>query len=508
METDLFSEFETEEKKPEANIREVYMADAIERIKAMRDDPNMDIEDADVRFSTSLPLRMVRRAKVVIVGAGGLGNQQWKVVLGMGFRHLAIFDDDKVGIENVGSQGHNITDIGMLKVEAIKQAALLYRGIEIEAVPDRVHTYTELKDRLGYVPDIVITCTDSADFRSSFFHSLVEGRRGSSQLYLEIPYDYLPELWLDYRMSLGDWTCYAMPLRSMGKYGGSEEVAEYLAGYAKEALFSDHDEDLDSAMKIVEGDVLVIPDIGGDRQLRVVETTSMSVYVKADDGEVFSVTRGYDGKVIRKAQAVQERCTERGIIYTPFNVASYTGSFLHWLYTSYLKMFDDNREEAYEAVRDFLSGRLHMKPKVSYSARDWETITPTDTEESLRAKLAEARSMRDELEDRIEELMHEIKLMEDGSRREQEAAEHEEPEQEGTGELRILSESVSWGEMQPGNVVNFPQLDDQDVFCTVLEVHDNYALVQYGGDSGPMRVNIRFGNGIRRAVNAATVSAM
>ena len=50
--------------------------------------------------------------------------------------------------------------------------------------------------------------------------------------------------------------------------------------------------------------------------------------------------------------------------------------------------------------------------------------------------------------------------------------------------------------------MNFPLLDEPDVYCRILEAHDNYALVQYP-DERPTRVNIRFGGEIRRrATNA------
>ena len=187
----------------------------------------------------------------------------------MGFRRVSIFDDDTVGIENIGPQAHSILDLGIPKVDAVRQAALVYRGVEIQTVNSKVYSLSEIKSHLGYVPDIVITCTDSAEFRKGFFDSMLSNRTGTWRVALaRYNRGDLPKLWLDYRMSLGDWTCYALPLDYMIDGMLQQDKDKYLSGYYAEAMFSSE-------------------------------------------------------------EAVQEPCTARAIVYTGANVASYTGAYLH-----------------------------------------------------------------------------------------------------------------------------------------------------------------------------------
>lgn len=118
--------------------RELYWQAVEEEARRLLNDPNIDTNEADARFSTALNLEKLRSKSVVIIGAGGLGNWQWRIILGMGFRDVTIYDDDVIGIENVGSQGHSLLDMDTQKVSAVQQAALAYRGIRITARPIRV----------------------------------------------------------------------------------------------------------------------------------------------------------------------------------------------------------------------------------------------------------------------------------------------------------------------------------------------------------------------------------
>ena len=451
MESDIFSfaEENTPERVEEENIREKYLESVREKIASMRNSQDIDIDDADIRFSTSLPLYAVRNATIAIIGAGGLGNSQWDVLLGMGFRHLAIFDDDKVGIENIGSQGHDLNDIGLYKVEAIRQKALIYRGVEIEAVPERVSNFGEVTDKLGYVPDIVITCTDSADFRRSFFNWFVSERgmfsRNASQM---------PLLWLDYRMSLGDWTCYALPLRFMTwDYArlSAESLMRFMQGYRNEAIFPEND--------VTEED----PETG---ELRVVQ-------------------RG----------AVHESCTERGIIYTPKACGAYTGAYLHWFYKEFRKHFpeldadshthitSEEVREAKEAITSWIQCKLPKQHKVSFSARDWEFITETRREENLRKKLLEKNGQIEALEDELEAMRAKIRELERGACAQPEP--EPEPEQQD-------DEMISWGELRPGDKVLFIDLEGEDGEpCRIIDVSPVLATADYDGKQ--LCINSKFG---------------
>lgn len=254
------------------SIRENYLNALCDKALELQNDPNFDLNEADVRFSTALNLFRVRNSLVAVIGAGGLGNWQWRILASMGFKRIAIYDDDNVGIENVGPQAHSVFDLDMPKVKAVENAALMYRGIKILARNKRVMSYTEICDDLGEDPDIVIGCTDSADFRNNFINMLTDTISSYG-------YDnQLPDLFIDYRMSLGDWVAYIVPAKAMKSYAGKRYFCDW---YKRAAVFP-------------------------------------------------------------ASEAVQEPCTERAIAYTGANVASFTGAILHWFYSGGRQKFYDN----------------------------------------------------------------------------------------------------------------------------------------------------------------------
>lgn len=324
--------------------RDLWLAAVEAEALRLRDAPDINLNQADIRFSSALNLETVRRTSVAIVGAGAIGNAQWRAVLGMGFHTVAVFDDDVVGLENIGPQGHNITDLGLPKVEAVRRAALQYRGVEIIARNRRVNTLEDIASDLGFMPDYVITCTDSTAFRNGFIAELGErlenlrlSLRGLSRSE-KLPRieQSLPALVLDFRMSLGDWNCFALPCRAI-------------------------------AASILD---------------RITLSEIWKTYT--------------DIAVFEPDQAVQEPCTERSIVYTGANTASYTGAFLHWWLNkgqSQLSTSDDilaffNLREA-----DTATGEETFCWLMSYSSREWSQITPTPTENALRGHGAHLRAV-------------------------------------------------------------------------------------------------------------------
>ena len=298
--------------------RAAYLTELEKRAREMAEDNNLDLNEADTRFSTALNLRAVRDSLVAIVGAGGLGNWQWRILAAMGFKRIAIYDDDVVGIENVGPQAHSIFDLGIPKVEAVANAALAYRGIRIIARNKRVSSFVEICEDLGETPDIVIGCTDSAEFRSEFGKDLTA--QAATWYYEGADTQRInknfPELYIDYRMALGDWTVYILPLRAMvsgfNSHNSYTTVKEFFLWYTNNALFAPE-------------------------------------------------------------EALQQPCTERAIAYTGASVASYTGALLHWLYS---EGFSQLRTAPFHS--DFCYGKTQSPGRMmSFSSRDFEFITDT-----------------------------------------------------------------------------------------------------------------------------------
>ena len=240
-------------------IRAAYMAAVEKRIAELPE----NLENADIRFSGALPLGLVRSKSIALIGAGGLGNWQWHTLVGMGFRTISVFDDDVVGIENVSPQGHSFADIGRLKVDCVKDEAMRWHGVVVSAVPRRVYGLSDIKEALGYMPDIVIVTVDNMKLRNELTNEVV-------YMVLNRHFSGLPELMLDYRMALGEWSAFAMPVRWLSRQN-SDDRRVFCNKYIEQAVYDDE-------------------------------------------------------------QAVQEPCTARSIIYTALHVAAYTGAFLHnWL---------------------------------------------------------------------------------------------------------------------------------------------------------------------------------
>jgi len=321
---DGMDEMDVEENKEQAeefeSSRKAWLDAVASKAIELQNDNNLDLREADIRFSTALDLRKVRNARVCIVGAGALGNWQWRILASMGFRSIVVYDDDTVGLENVGPQAHSIFDMGLPKVEAVANAALQYRGLRVHGIQKRVTTIENIRQDLGYCPDIIIGCTDSAEFRNNFIYTMETGIFSTNKN----PEDF-PELFLDYRMSLGDWVGYVIPYRTIISLQGRHR--DHLFKYREEAVFPPE-------------------------------------------------------------EAVQEACTERAIAYTGANVAAFTGALLHWYYSGgreylreegHMKSFFSDAGIPPEEQGGF-------SWKTSFSARDWESITDMDEMHISRAQ--------------------------------------------------------------------------------------------------------------------------
>ena len=307
-------------------IRQAYQRAIYQKALSMAG--SSDFNDADVRFSGTLNLNRIRQALVVVIGAGGLGNWQWRILASMGFRRIAIYDDDVVGIENVGPQAHSVFDIGLPKVEAVQNAAMAYRGIKVIALNKRVHTMSEIVNDLGETPNIVIGCTDSAGFRNTFITTT--RAIGDSSC--------MPELFLDYRMSLGDWVGFIIPFR---------RIVQTLNSGARSVF-----------------------------------------YRKYNDAAVFPPEEG-----------LQEPCTERAISYTGASVASFTGAVLHWFYSrGRAELGDEDYLMKYLGLKTDTGRKTNFAWKVSFSSRDFEFITKTYLEVKLREKIDKERDRAEDLE--------------------------------------------------------------------------------------------------------------
>lgn len=110
-------------------------------------------------------LEKLRKAKVCVVGVGGIGNPVVTQLTAMGVGKLKIVDRDIIEISNLHRQHlYTENDLGKVKVEAAKERlSKINSSVEIEALPNSVTKYTAESIINGY--DIVVDALDSIDAR-------------------------------------------------------------------------------------------------------------------------------------------------------------------------------------------------------------------------------------------------------------------------------------------------------------------------------------------------------
>ena len=110
-------------------------------------------------------MEKIRKAKICVVGVGGIGSPVVTQLTAMGAGKIKIIDRDVIEISNLHRQ-HIYTegDIGRVKVEAARdRLRQINPNVEIEAVPISVTKYTADKIMEGF--DIVVDALDSIEAR-------------------------------------------------------------------------------------------------------------------------------------------------------------------------------------------------------------------------------------------------------------------------------------------------------------------------------------------------------
>ncbi len=130
----------------------------------------MELDEQQIeRYSRNIVLaelgvegqRRLREAKILVVGAGGLGSPVSLYLAAAGVGRLGLVDPDDVELSNLQRQVlHSSLSVGMSKVESAAGAVLeLNPDVEVETVRDRLHAANalELVGRYDFVAD----CTDN-----------------------------------------------------------------------------------------------------------------------------------------------------------------------------------------------------------------------------------------------------------------------------------------------------------------------------------------------------------
>ena len=79
-------------------------------------------------------LAKLRDVRVVICGAGALGSNLADNLARQGFTRLRVIDRDRVEAHNVGTQLYGDSEVGLWKVDALRNRLFRAAGVEIESV--------------------------------------------------------------------------------------------------------------------------------------------------------------------------------------------------------------------------------------------------------------------------------------------------------------------------------------------------------------------------------------
>ena len=137
-------------------------------------DPALDLTPDELqRYSRQIRLadlgldgqRRLKSARVLLVGAGGLGSPAALYLAAAGVGHLGIADADRVEPSNLHRQLlHGVSDVGRPKVESARdRLAEVNPSVQVEAYQERVTSANALELLRDY--DIVVDGTDNFQTR-------------------------------------------------------------------------------------------------------------------------------------------------------------------------------------------------------------------------------------------------------------------------------------------------------------------------------------------------------
>ncbi len=315
-------------------ISTIFEKRQVKQITQTLKDPNIEWGQMDLRYSTALDLTRLRQQKIVIIGVGGIGSWVQKVLLGMGVKHIQLIDFDIVDIHNVGPQNFNMLDIGSEKLEVIQRDAIAYKGIKPTITKAKIRDYAHLHEQMGgEAPDILISAVDNMEIRNKLFWGSLTRESAASGYAGGIfgtVYSALPKLFIDARMSLGAWNVYALPLQIMAR---------------TTSLTAEHIQSLPA-----EG-----------RDITQMIRYTMDTY--------------REDALFQEDEGVEEKCTERAIIFTGMNIASYIAALIADVVNNPRTLTDD-----LDAFLDTIRPETAFHWVRSFNSTRWEDKTPNAKE--------------------------------------------------------------------------------------------------------------------------------
>ena len=130
------------------------------------------LQDFDVAGQQSL-----LSARVLIVGAGGLGCPAAMYLASAGVGQMTLVDDDAVELSNLQRQiGHASADIGKPKVTSLAESLhALNPAVQVETLPQRLQA--DAMQALVEKADVVLDCSDNFATRFALNAACVKARK-------------------------------------------------------------------------------------------------------------------------------------------------------------------------------------------------------------------------------------------------------------------------------------------------------------------------------------------
>ncbi len=112
-------------------------------------------------YFTKKELDKISKAKILVIGCGGLGSNILNILVRTGFKNLIIVDYDVVELKNLNRQLYFPDEVGKKKVEVTKQRLLkLNPFLNIVAIDERLDENKLILIIKKYNPDIVVEAVD------------------------------------------------------------------------------------------------------------------------------------------------------------------------------------------------------------------------------------------------------------------------------------------------------------------------------------------------------------
>ncbi len=145
----------------------------------------------EVLYRGEEALDRLKRARLVICGAGAVGSNLVNNLVRQGFRSIRVIDDDRVESHNIGTQTYDAGDVGAFKAEVLQAAVFRAVGVEIEA--ERRRLTDKNVEKLLEGADVVIDGFDNTASRRLVKESCQKS--GTACLHVGLSADYAEVLW-------------------------------------------------------------------------------------------------------------------------------------------------------------------------------------------------------------------------------------------------------------------------------------------------------------------------